>query len=434
MARSDREALPIRWGGYLLVKRLAVGGMAEVYLAVDEPPLGGRRFVVVKRVREDYADDPEFAQFFLTEGRVSLKVHHPNLPVAHRLGEADGRAFLVLEYIHGHSLIQVLRAVITARRGLGVASTIAIGRAAAHALAHLHALADLDGAPLEVIHRDVSPHNLIIGSDGVVKLIDLGVARAALQTHHTETGVVKGKYAYMAPEQLGPASRLDARADLFSLGIVLHELLLGRALFQGTSDLDTCDRVRLLPIPDLVPLRPDLPRAVADVVMTALERNPDRRWQSGAQLAAALDVAAQDSGVWPSDAGLVDEVVALIGPAPRPVLDRGVLTWRDLTPSPPPITWSAARTGQGTVLRHSSPRPHTPTPPTPMIPSIPELSRTPYVAPDPVPDPVDEELSDAIDARKTPVLPPDPDPPRRDPALSYYIHVGAVPPRDDEKK
>ncbi len=404
MARGEREALPARWGGYVLVKRLAVGGMAEVYLAVDEPPLGGRRFVVIKRVREDYVDLPEYAQFFLTEGRVSLKVHHPNLPFAHRLGEADGRAFLVLEYIHGHSLIQVLRAVVTARRGLTVGGAVVIGLAVARALEHLHGLTDLDGTPLDVIHRDVSPHNLIIGDNGVVKLIDLGVARAALQTHRTETGVVKGKYAYMAPEQLGPVAQLDARADLFSLGAVLHELLVGRALFQGQSDLDTCDRVRLLPIPDPHATRGDIPRGIADVVMTALERDPEHRWPSAAALVVALENAATGAGVWPSESGLAAETNALLGPAPRPVLEHHGLVWRDAPPALPRM-WGGAR-GPGTVMETGQP-----TPPTPSA----------------TPEPIDDEPTEGVAA---PIA--EPEPARRDPALSYYLHVGAVKPSDEE--
>jgi serine/threonine-protein kinase len=392
----SREPLPARWGGYLLLERLATGGMAELYLAVDEPPLGGRRFVVIKRVREDYASDPEYAQFFLTEGRVSMKCAHPNLPVAHALDEHDGRAFLVLEYVAGHGVLPLLRALATAGRGLGVAPAAALGIGVARALAHLHGLADLDGTPLRVIHRDVSPHNVIVASGGVVKLIDLGIARAALQTHHTETGVVKGNYAYMAPEQLGLAERLDGRADLFSLGAMLHELLVGRALFQGTSDLDTCERVRAAPIPHPQTARPDVPRAIADVIMTALERDPDRRWPSAATFAEALEDAAARAGVWPGESALWAEVTALLGPPPRPLWADGLLTWRDRRPGSPRLSPRAVR--EGTAVEASPP--------------LDEIEDAPSA---PVTDP---------DAPRPPLVPPQSRP--RDPALSYYLHVGAV--------
>ena len=391
----SREVLPIRWGGYLLLKRLATGGMAEVYLAVDEPALGGRRFVVVKRVREDYTHDPDYAQFFLTEGRISLKCHHPNLPAAYELGEADGRAFLVIEYIPGHAVLQLLRMLATKHRGLGVAPTVAIALGVARALEHLHALADLDGTPLGVVHRDVSPHNIIVSPGGGVKLIDLGIARASLQTHRTETGVVKGKYAYMAPEQLSNVP-IDGRADVFSLGAVVHELLVARALFQGTSDLDTCDRVRKAPIPNPSEARPDVPPAIADVVMSALERDPARR-PTAAQLAQALEDAAMKSGVWPSASTLWSEVRGLLGPAPRPELADEGLQWRDATPLAPRM-WARAR-AEGTVMEVA----------------------------DAAPEPLEGELSGPIEAP-----PPKEDPAdtaRRDPALSYYLHVGAV--KDD---
>ena len=388
-----REALPVRWGGYLLLKRLATGGMAEVYLAVEAPPLGGQRFVVVKRVRDDYDDDPEFAQYFLTEGRISLKCHHPNLPAAHHLGEADGRAFLVLEFLEGHSGMQLLRALAAARRGLDVGAAVAIGLGVARALEHLHALADLDGTPLAVIHRDVSPHNIVVTSGGGVKLIDLGIARASLQTHHTETGVVKGKYAYMAPEQLDSSARVDARADLFALGAVLHELLVGRALFQGASDLDTCDRVRAAPIPDPCDTRPDLPRAIADVVLRALARDPDVRWASAADLARALDDAAAATGVWPGANRLWTEVGGLLGPAPRPELeDGGTLVWRD-APARAPRVYPRA-SGEGTVMEVITPEPT-------------ERSSPPEGA--------------------------QPEP-RRDPSLAYYLHVGAVDPTEEDPR
>jgi serine/threonine protein kinase len=246
---------------------------------------------------------------------------------------------------------------------------------------------DVDGTPLAVVHRDVSPHNIVVTSGGGVKLIDLGIARASLQTHHTETGVVKGKYAYMAPEQLDAKAQVDARADLFALGAVLHELLVGRALFQGASDLDTCDRVRGAPIPDPCDARPDLPRAIGDVVLRALARDPDLRWPTAGELVRALDDAAAIGGVWPSAPRLWTEVTSLLGPAPRPELEHGALIWRD-APARTPRVYPRA-SGEGTVME--------------------------VIAPE------STEKSDP-----PPEAEPSPDPARRDPSLAYYLHVGAV--------
>jgi serine/threonine protein kinase len=408
---SGRDGLPARFGDYVLVARLATGGMAEILLAVEEPRLGGQRFVAIKRVRADYVDEPDFAEFFRTEGRVSLKCHHPNLPAAHRLDELDGRGYLVLEYLHGHAALGVLRAIVHGARNLSVAGTTAIALDVARALEHLHTLADLDGAPLGVIHRDVSPHNVIITSSGHAKLIDLGIARAALQTHHTETGVVKGKYAYMAPEQLGPTRQLDLRCDVFSLGVMIHEFLVGRPLFQGVSDLDTCERIRTQVVAHPSRIRGEVPRGIGDVVMTALERDPDRRWSSAAAFAAALEEAAARAGVVPSPAGLWAEAIAIAGPAPRPQLRDGALVWTDLPPRP-----RAAAVPIAAPIERSAP-----------------VDDDADDGPDDRDDavvgsPLDDAPTDDVPTGGPEGVPILVDaPPLRDPALAYYLHVGGVP-------
>lgn len=282
----SREPLPARFGDYLLVARLATGGMAEVFLAIEEPRLGGQRFVAIKRVRADYADDPEFAEFFRTEGRVSLKCHHPNLPAAHRLDELDGRGYLVLEYLHGHLALAILRAIVHEQRPLSVAGATSIALDVARALEHLHTLTDLDGAPLGVIHRDVSPHNVIVTSSGHAKLIDLGIARAALQTHHTETGVVKGKYAYMAPEQVAGGT-FTAASDQFAFGVTAHEMFLGRRPYEGATPLVTMEKIRECTAPDLSALDVD----VASLVGRCLQRDPRQRFKDAESLRATIATA-----------------------------------------------------------------------------------------------------------------------------------------------
>jgi eukaryotic-like serine/threonine-protein kinase len=425
--------LPSRCDDYVLVHRLAIGGMAEIYLAVEDGP--GRRFCVIKRVRGDYADIPDFEEFFLTEGRVSLLCHHPNLPSTHRLGVVGGRAYLAMEYVHGHGVQALQRAV--AGRGVPVtiAAAIAIGLGTARALEHLHGLNDVDGTPLRVVHRDVSPHNLMISSAGVVKLIDLGVARASLQTHRTQVGVVKGKYAYLAPEQAHRERRVDQRADLFALGAVIHELLVGRPLFHGLSELDTVDRVRGMPIPEPSMLRREVPDVVSEVVMTALERDPERRWPSAAALADALEDAAARAGVWPSPTDLAVESVALCGPSPRPVLAGGGLRWEK-----GPQTWAggsepAARIPRlldapdavpRAVLRESS---RTVVPRTSAGLEAALLAEAPTASPEPVIAIEEDETTCPVDDPSAPALGR---PMARDPALAYFLQIGAVPrPRTD---
>jgi serine/threonine protein kinase len=199
----------------------------------------------------------------------------------------------------------------------------------ARALEHLHTLTDANGVPLQVIHRDVTPQNLLIGPGGIVKLIDFGVACAAMQTYQTNVGVIKGKYAYIAPEQLDRGGDIDQRADLFSWGTVVYELLTGRPLFHGKSEIDTCDRVRAAPIADPSRVRTEIPPALANIVLTALERDPDRRWATATALAEALESAVEQCGIWPWPSHLAREVNRVCGAPRTPSLAGGAVRWSD---------------------------------------------------------------------------------------------------------
>ena len=311
---------PQRFGKYLLLHQVALGGMAEIFLAVERSNHGGHRFVTIKRIRKDFDRDDEFVQFFLTEGRVSLKCAHPNLPQAYELGEVDGAHYLALEYIHGHTLLDVVREAVGGRRTLAASSVVHIGIGLAAALEHAHGLRDVDGRPLRVVHRDVTPQNVMLSVSGAVKLIDFGIVRSSMQTHKTESGVVKGKFSYMAPETLDGDRRFDHRADLFALGVVLHEALTGRSLFRGHDDQDTVDRIRGMRIPDLTRLRSDVPQPIASVILHALERDPDRRFQTATDMLHALERAAELSNIHHSMTRLRDEVLDRCGVPLLPAL------------------------------------------------------------------------------------------------------------------
>ncbi|MBP8811774.1 MAG: serine/threonine protein kinase [Kofleriaceae bacterium] len=328
------EPLPQTLDRFRLLERIATGGMADVFLAIERTPLGGDRWVAIKQIRADLLDQPEFIEYFVTEGRISLRCHHPNLPQAFHLGSAGGRPYLALEYIAGASLLALMRAAARYRRPLALAPAVGVGLALARALDYLHRLTDVDGTPLAVIHRDVTPQNVLITPDGRVKLIDFGVARASLQTHRTQAGVVKGKYAYVAPEQLDRTRTIDQRADLFSWGVVMHELLVGEPLFHGTSDLDTCARVQRQPIPEPVARRAELPTEISDVIMAALARDPDARWPSGAALADALERAAEKAQLWPSASRIAREARALVGVGRTPIARGDVVEWHHEPPPP----------------------------------------------------------------------------------------------------
>lgn len=292
--------------------------MAEIFLAVEKDAHGGQRFVTIKRIKRDFDRDDEYVQFFITEGRISLKCAHPNLPQAYEMGEVGGSHYLAMEYIHGHTLLDVVRSAALSRRPLAVSSAVHIGIGVAAALEHAHGLRDVDGRSLGVVHRDVTPQNVMLSVSGAVKLIDFGIVRSAMQTHKTQIGVVKGKFSYMAPETLTHSSQLDHRADIFALGIVLHETLTGRSLFRGDNDTETIERVRTVPIPDLSRLRRDVPQALTRVILRALERDPRARYQTATELLHALEQAAESCGIHHSMIRLRDEVLDRCGVPPQP--------------------------------------------------------------------------------------------------------------------
>ena len=312
-------SFPTPFGRYVLIDRVADGGMAEIFLAVEECQHAGRRFVTIKRIRTDQCFDPDFVDFFLTEGRVSLKCTHPNLPQAYELGEVDGVYYLAMEYIPGHTLLDFLRGAIRARELPSVGAVVTIGLGVAAALEHAHGLRGVDGEPLGVIHRDVTPQNIMISGAGSVKLIDFGIVRSAIQVHHTATGIVKGKFAYMAPEQL-EGRPIDHRADLFALGIVMWESLVARPLFRGRSDLETVDHIRSMVVLDPAQLRPDVPPSLAAVVLKALDRDPDKRFQSATTLLSALEQVAEHCRMVPSVTRLRREVSKVCGERSFPVV------------------------------------------------------------------------------------------------------------------
>jgi serine/threonine protein kinase len=344
------EDLPQRFGKYLLLRRVAVGGMAEIFLAVEKSPHGLHRFVTIKRIKSDFDRDDEYVQFFLTEGRVSLKCAHQNLPHAFEMGAVDGSHYLALEYIHGHTLLDVVRAGARRDKPVSIETAVHVGVCVAAALEHAHGLRDVDGQSLNIVHRDVTPQNVMMAVSGAVKLIDFGIVRSAVQTHRTASGVVKGKFSYMAPESLATGREFDHRADLFALGIVLHETLTGRSLFRGVTDNDTLRRVRSMPIPDVSRMRPDTPVGLAAIITHALERDPDKRFQTATEMLNALDMVAEASHISRSVTRLRDEVLDRCGEPPFPSLtEQESLLLREVGPQLGPAEAEGSNSSGGEV-------------------------------------------------------------------------------------
>jgi serine/threonine-protein kinase len=316
----------VRLGRYELLQPLGVGGMAQVFKARALGPGGFRRDVVVKRILPEYGRDSEFIRMFVDEAKILGLLHHPNVVQVYEFGEDDGVLFLALEYVEGPSLSRVLRTLRGANKRMPPAIVAFIAREICRALECVHELRDEQGRALGAIHRDVTPSNVILTPAGEVKLLDFGVATYKDAQQATKSGTVKGKPAYLAPEQLEGKS-IDGRVDLFALGIVMHEMLTLQHLFAGDSDLGTVKQIMEMEIPHPSAQRNDVPEALDQVVMRALERDRAKRFATAGEMAAALDDFVVASKLHVGDVvRFVRDVAAAAGPLPivvKPGVVRG---------------------------------------------------------------------------------------------------------------
>ena len=282
-----------RIGEYELVRRIGAGGMAEVYLARRITPPGASKRVALKRIRPEHVDNPKIVQMFCDEARLGARLVHPNIVEVVDFFEHEGELCLVLEHIDGVSCSKVLRAALARARPIPLGVVLFIGREVLRALTCAHEAVDDEGHPLGIVHRDVSPSNILVSRTGTVKLIDFGITRSRLAARASIPGELKGKLRYMSPEQIIGAE-IDARSDLFALGIVLAEMLTGRALFRGENELDTLTRIYRgdLTVLDDTPL----PGRVADLVRSALAHRPGERFASARAFGKAVDELCAASG------------------------------------------------------------------------------------------------------------------------------------------
>ena len=275
-------------GRYRLIKSLGVGGQAEAFKARYFGPGGFERTVVVKRILPGNCEDPEFIRMFAAEARILGMLHHPNVVQAYDVGESDGTLFLVLEYVDGPSLGRLMRVLRSAERPLPPAFAGHFALEICRALDYVHNLRDSDGEPLNVIHRDVTPSNIVLTSTGSAKLLDFGIAKYTSSEVETRHRTVKGKPAYLAPEAI-EGKRFDARIDLFSVGVVLHEMLTLSPLFAADHELGVLHKALEMPIPRPSEIRPDVPPALDAIVMKALQRDPALRYATAAEMVRDLD-------------------------------------------------------------------------------------------------------------------------------------------------
>lgn len=275
-------------GRYKIVERLDQGGMAEVYRGVAESIAGFKKSVAIKRMLPNLAKNQKFVQMFLDEAKLSLYLQHANIVQVFDISRSGETYFLVMEYVDGANLKKIIERMQHRGRTIPVAQSIYIALECCKALHYAHNLESPETyEPLGLVHRDVSPPNVLVSKMGEVKLVDFGLAKATSQITITDPGVVKGKFSYLSPEAAS-GLEVDARADVFALGIILWELFTGQRLFSGENDYQTVQQVREARIPSIAAVNPDIEPELEAIVRRALARDPRDRYQDAADLSDPL--------------------------------------------------------------------------------------------------------------------------------------------------
>ena len=268
-----------QFGKYYLTERLAMGGMAELFKAKLYGISGFEKPMVLKQILPQYARNEQFLKMFIDEAKIAVQLDHGNIVPIYELGRVDNVFYIAMEYVHGKNLAQVCEAARAQQRPLSMELALYIASEICKGLDYAHRRTDTEGQPLDVVHRDISPPNIMVGYQGQVKITDFGIAKARHKILDTHTGVLKGTAAYMSPEQ-AEGKKVDHRADIFSLGTILYELLCGRSLFQANSELETLDNVRNCVVPPPSAICADLPFELDPIVLKALARAPGDRYEN----------------------------------------------------------------------------------------------------------------------------------------------------------
>jgi serine/threonine protein kinase len=318
--RQTGEIDPMSFGGrYTLIRRLAVGGMAEIYLARQAAMAGFEKEVVIKRLRQELADDPRIVEMFIDEAKIGAQLNHPNIVHVYDVDEHDGIPYIAMEYIVGEELNELCRRGIAHDRFLPIEHAVELMRQAAAGMGYFHAKRTSEGATLDIVHLDISPSNLLVTQDGFLKVIDFGIARyRGQQARHD---VLPGKLSYMSPEQAA-RKPVDHRSDIFSLGIVLYEITVGKRLFRGPAQ-EVVERLSEAQVEPPTFARRNFPPALESIVMRTLERHPEDRYQSAYDLADDLESFLRDEKLHSGEvriARYLDILSIAAGGARRPEL------------------------------------------------------------------------------------------------------------------
>jgi serine/threonine protein kinase len=274
---------PTLFGKYLLLERINVGGMAEVFTAKAFGVEGFERILAIKKILPTMAEDDEFITMFIDEARISVQLNHANIVHIHELGKHEETYFIAMEYVPGRDLRTILERYRRRKEIMPTAQAVFLASKICEGLDYAHRKKDARGQDLNIIHRDISPQNILISYEGEVKLIDFGIAKAANRSQKTQAGILKGKFGYMSPEQVRGLP-IDRRSDIFALGVILYEMLTGERLFVGESDFSTLEKVRNADVPAPRQFNPNIPAGLEKVLMKALSGEADTRYQWGSDL------------------------------------------------------------------------------------------------------------------------------------------------------
>jgi len=278
---------------YDLLRKLGEGGMAEIFLARQRGLGGFQKELVIKRIHRALAKNEGYVELFLDEARIAANLNHPNIVHIYDIGKAYGTYYIAMEYIHGVDLMDICRRGIREQKFLPLPHAVQIISQVSEGLYFAHTFRDEYGQPLEIVHRDISPSNILVSFGGLAKLVDFGIAKAATQVHD-DAGKVMGKINYMAPEQIR-GEPVDARSDLFALGVVLYEICVGRRLFRGSAE-EVAKKVLEEPVPPPSLVREDFPTDLEVIVMRLLEKKPENRYQDAEELHQDLEEYLAETG------------------------------------------------------------------------------------------------------------------------------------------
>ena len=357
-------------GRYELLHRLGVGGMAELFLARTTSHAGFEKLVAVKRVLAEHADNTKLVEMLLSEARLAATLHHPNIVQVYDVDDDDGTYFFTMEYVQGKNLREVIRSAARQGKWLPLEHVINIAIGAAAGLNHAHDQRAADGTPLGIVHRDISPSNILISYEGTPKIVDFGIAKAANDPRSDTAGALRGKVPYMSPEQCR-GEPLDRRSDIFSLGIILWELSLGKRLFANLKGQELVEHIANTQAPRPSTFKPDFPPDLERIIMRALHLDRDRRYASARELQLDLEDFARERKLGISAARLAEFMRELFSVeiADEEAAIREYIALAPIAPSP-----RDRRTHTQTSLTPVTLEPHTPMP----VPLPPPIAETPW--------------------------------------------------------